>query len=68
MNIEIIRDMSLVFAAIILANIVFNNFEKHLPLWRRVLKHGIFFLFLLFIRIFFGGSCLLILLIRLVLP
>jgi hypothetical protein len=34
-------DYVVVVAGGIVANIVFNNFEKHLPVWRRVLKFAV---------------------------
>lgn len=56
---ELVTQLGLVFAGIVAANVAFNAFEKHLPLWRRVLKHGMLFMFLAAVRIAFGGWALL---------
>ena len=54
MTSEIIRDIGIVFSIMILANIVFNNFEKHLSVWRRIIKHGALFMVIVLIRVFLG--------------
>ena len=45
-------------AAIVLGNVVFNAFEKHLPWWRRLLKHGLLFATVAAVRITLGGWAL----------
>jgi hypothetical protein len=47
-------DLALVLGVIALANVVFNNFERHLPLWRRISKHGLVFVAVCLIRIYAG--------------
>ena len=51
--------LGLVLAGIVAGNVVFNAFEKHLPWWRRVLKHGLLFGALAAVRLVFGGWALL---------
>ena len=55
---ELAIHLGLVLAAIIAANVTFNAFERHLPLWRRVLKHGMLFAVLAALRVTFGGWAL----------
>jgi hypothetical protein len=50
--------LGLVLAGIALGNVVFNAFEKHLPWWRRVLKHGLLFAALAAVRVTGGGGAL----------
>ncbi len=52
---RIFIDIMIVIGIMILANIVFNNFEKHLPLSRRLLKSVIIILIISLIRVY-GGS------------
>ena len=47
-------DVIIVVAVVIIANVVFNAFEKHLPPWRRVLKHGVLVLILVSLGLGFG--------------
>jgi hypothetical protein len=47
-------DYIIVIAGWAIANVVFNNFEKHLPLWRRVGKFAILLLILSVIGFLFG--------------
>jgi len=65
MNYEEIRDLTIVLFIIILANIVFNNFEKHLPMLRRILKHGLLFIALILVRVFIGQKLFLFILLLL---
>ncbi|MDP1823414.1 MAG: hypothetical protein Q8L48_09235 [Archangium sp.] len=51
--------LGLVLLGIVVGNVVFNNFEKHLPWWRRVAKHGLVFGVVAAVRILFGGWALL---------
>lgn len=51
--------LGLVLLGIGVGNVVFNNFEKHLPWWRRVVKHGLVFLVVAAVRVMFGGWALL---------
>jgi hypothetical protein len=51
--------LGLVLSGIVLGNVVFNAFERHLPWWRRVLKHGLVFVVLAAVRLAFGGWALL---------
>ena len=47
-------DISIVIVGIIIGNIFFNNFEKHLPIYRRILKLFIVLLVLITVGVFLG--------------
>lgn len=51
--------LGLVLLGIVLGNVVFNKFEKHLPWWRRAAKHGLVFLVVAGVRLAFGAWALL---------
>lgn len=57
--------LSLVLLGIAIGNVVFNNFEKHLPWWRRALKHGLVFAVVAAVRVLLGPWALLAVLIAL---
>lgn len=56
---ELALHLGLVLGGIVLGNVVFNAFEKHLPWWRRVLKHGLVFGIVAAVRIALGAGALL---------
>ena len=47
-------DIVIVIVGVIVGNIVFRNFEKHLPIARRVLKHGALLSVLVVVGVLFG--------------
>lgn len=59
---DIFCELLIVALVIVLANIIFNKFEKHLSIGRRFTKHGILFIVILLIRIFLGRTVFLIVL------
>jgi hypothetical protein len=58
-DVMIALHLGLVLAGIVVANVVFNAFEKHLPWWRRVVKHGLVFAVVAAVRVVFGAWALL---------
>jgi hypothetical protein len=52
---DFLRDILLVLAGVLVGNLVFNNFEKHLPWTRRIVKHGVLWLVLVGVRALLGG-------------
>jgi hypothetical protein len=61
-RLSVLLHLSLVLLGIALGNLVFNNFERHLPWWRRVLKHGLVFCVVAAVRVFAGTAAFLALL------
>ncbi len=59
---QIIIDLLIVLVVLILVNILFNNFEKHLSYKRRILKHGVLFIVIALIRMLIGQVFFLIIL------
>ena len=65
MRVNVLLQLALVLCGIGLGNIVFNNFEKHLPWSRRILKHGALFAVLAALRRLLGPWALLAVLVAL---
>lgn len=59
MDPSVFLHLGLVLLGILAGNLIFNNFEKHLPWWRRVVKHGLLFVILALLRVLLGGWALL---------
>lgn len=47
-------DFTVIVIVALLANVVFNNFDRHLPLWRRALKFSILMIALIAVGLLFG--------------